>query len=119
MFNLKNVFYILNYMDIKEFYRSNQQKNEQTHNNNSQNVNESLNQNTRSNQDFSQYQDTIDKYKNFSQQELYKELFNQASELKSQGKLDPNMLNTLSATLAPMLNPEQEELLNSLIDRIK
>lgn len=106
-------------MDIKEFYRSNQQNHDQNHNNTNQNVNESSNKNKNSNQDFSGYQDTIDKYKNLSQQELYKELFMQASELKSQGKLDTNMLNTLSATLAPMLNPEQEELLNSLIDRIK
>ena len=102
-------------MDIKEFYRSNQQN----QNNINQNTIENTNQTKSKNQDFSKYQDTIDKYKNLSQQELYKELFTQASELKSQGKLDPNMLNTLSATLAPMLNPEQEELLNSLIDRIK
>ncbi|MBQ3502723.1 MAG: hypothetical protein IJA72_03560, partial [Clostridia bacterium] len=59
------------------------------------------------------------KYKNLSQQELYKELFNQADQLKSEGKLDQNMLNTLSNTLSPMLNDEQRELLNNLINRIK
>ena len=96
-------------MDIKEFYKS-QQNNS---NNNYQNTNDTSNQN------FSEYQDVIDKYKNLSQQDLYKELFNQASELKSQGKLDQNMLNTLSSTLAPMLNDEQRELLSNLLDRIK
>lgn len=119
MFNLKSGIFILNYMDIKEFYRSNQQNHDQNQNNLNQNTNDKTHPNKTSNQDFSGYQDTIDKYKNLSQQELYKELFTQASELKSQGKLDPSMLNTLSATLAPMLNPEQEELLNSLIDRLK
>ena len=105
-------------MDIREFYRSNQQKDNNQNNFNSQNDKNNVNQKT-SNQDFSQYEDTINKYKDLSQQDLYKELFNQASELKSQGKLDENMLNTLSSTLSPMLNDEQRQLLNSLIERIK
>ena len=113
-------------MDIREFYRSNQKSNDQ----NTNSFNNSFNQNTSNNayrnnsnsqnkgQDFSEYQDTINKYKNLSQQDLYKELFNQASDLKTQGKLDTNMLNTLSSTLGPMLNDEQRELLNNLINRI-
>ena len=108
-------------MDIREFYRSNQKNNDQNNNFNNtfnQNTNDNTYQNN-SKQDFSQYQDTINKYKDLSQQDLYKELFTQASDLKSQGKLDQNMLNTLSNTLGPMLNDEQRELLNSLIDRIK
>jgi len=127
MFNLKIYFFILNYMDIKEFYRSNQKANNQNNNNFNNNFNQNSNdkdwQNNSSsphkNQDFSQYQDTIDKYKNLSQQDLYKELFTQASDLKAQGKLDQNMLNTLSSTLGPMLNNEQRQLLSDLIDRIK
>jgi hypothetical protein len=109
-------------MDIKEFYRSNQKSNDHNQNNFNASFNQSTSnknyQNT-SNQDFSEYQDTINKYKDLSQQDLYKELFSQASDLKAQGKLDQNMLNTLSSTLGPMLNDEQRNLLNNLIDRIK
>lgn len=122
MFNAKFEIFILNYMDIKEFYKSNQKTNNQNQNNFNQHSNDNTYQNNSAyhkNQDFSEYQDTINKYKDLSQQDLYKELFNQASELKSQGKLDQNMLNTLSSTLAPMLNSEQKELLNNLINRIK
>ena len=103
-------------MDIREFYRSNQQSNNQT---NKQFTNENNNTSSNNAQDFSEYQDTINKYKDLSQQDLYKELLTQASDLKSQGKLDENMLNTLSSTLAPMLNDEQKELLNNIINRIK
>ena len=103
-------------MDIREFYRSNQQSNNQT---NKQFTNENNNTSSKNSQDFSEYQDTINKYKDLSQQDLYKELLTQASDLKSQGKLDENMLNTLSNTLSPMLNDEQKELLNNIINRIK
>ena len=101
-------------MDIRDFYKSTQDKsNQNTYSSHSQsNANNSK-------QDFKEYQDTIDKYKNLSQQDLYKELFNQADQLKAEGKLDSNMLNTLSSTLSPMLNDEQKELLNNLINRIK
>ena len=127
MFNLKSGIFILNYMDIREFYKSNQKSNDQNQNNFNSNFNQNAESNTHQGnsnsphlkQDFSQYQDTINKYKDLSQQDLYKELFSQASELRSQGKLDTNMLNTLSSTLGPMLNDEQRELLNNLIDRIK
>ena len=109
-------------MDIREFYRSNQQKQNQNQANTNNSFNQNMDKNTyqnRSSQDFSEYQDTINKYKDLSQQDLYKELFTQASELKSKGKLDNDMLNTLSSTLSPMLNDEQRELLNQLIERIK
>ena len=127
MFNVKRLIFILNYMDIREFYRSNQQSSGQNQNNFNNNLNQNTNDKTyqtrssspHSKQDFSEYQDTINKYKDLSQQDLYKELFNQASDLKAQGKLDTNMLNTLSSTLGPMLNDEQRELLNNLINRIK
>lgn len=127
MFNVKFAIFILNYMDIREFYRSNKNNHDHQTNNFTNNFNQNANDNTyrnksssiNQNQDFSEYQDTINKYKDLSQQDLYKELFTQASELKAQGKLDQNMLNTLSSTLGPMLNDEQRELLNNLIDRIK
>lgn len=105
-------------MNIRDFYRSNSKTCDQTNNNHTY-ENNSNNTSTAPSQDFSEYQSTIDKYKDLSQQDLYKELFTQASQLKSQGKLDDNTLNTLSNTLAPMLNDEQRELLNNLISRLK
>ena len=109
-------------MDIREFYRSNQKNNNQ----NQTNFNNNFYQNTTDNsssphkkQDFSEYQDTIDKYKDLSQQDLYKELLNHASNLKAEGKLDNNTLSTISNTLGPMLNDEQRELLNNIINRLK
>jgi len=123
MFNVKIIIFILNYMDIRDFYKSNQNNFDNNSNINNSNFNQNTSRdagnNSNKSQDFSGYQETIDKYKNLSQQDLYKELFNQASDLKAQGKLDENMLNTLSSTLGPMLNDEQKELLNNLINRIK
>ena len=103
-------------MDIREFYRSNQTKSNAMHNNQSaQNTNDYANKPN----DFSAYQDTINKYKDFSQEDLYSELISQASDLKSQGKLNMSMLNQISTTLNPMLNDEQKQMLNSIIERLK
>ena len=103
-------------MDIREFYRSNQTKTNPTYNNQStQNTNDY----TRRSKDFSAYQDTINKYKDLSQEDLYSELISQASDLKSQGKLNMDMLNQISSTLNPMLNDEQKQLLSNIIERLK
>ena len=103
-------------MDIREFYRSNQGKTNTTYNNQStQNTNDY----TSKSSDFSAYQDTINKYKDLSQEDLYSELLSQASDLKSQGKLNMDMLNQISTTLGPMLNDEQKQMLSNIIERIK
>ena len=103
-------------MDIREFYRSSQTKTNNTFNNQStQNTNDY----TSKPNDFSAYQDTINKYKDLSQEDLYTELLSQASDLKSQGKLNTDMLNQISTTLNPMLNDEQKQMLNSIIERLK
>ena len=103
-------------MDIREFYKSTQEKqNQSTNSNSSSNHSASGN----SNQDFSEYQDTINKYKNLSQNQLYDELLKQAGDLKSQGKLDSNMLNQLSTTLQPMLNDEQKQLLSNILQKLQ
>ena len=104
-------------MDIREFYRSTQDNNLKQSDN--QYSRDSVNNSTNSKKDFSQYQDSINKYKDFSQEDLYTELFSQASNLKAEGKLNTQMLDQLSNTLKPMLNEEQKELLNNLINRIK
>lgn len=93
-------------MDIRDFYKSTQEK-EQNFNSNSTNSN------------FNEYTDTINRYKDMSQQDLYNELLSQASNLKAEGKLDPASLEKLSSTLAPMLNDEQQQLLSNIIERLK
>lgn len=93
-------------MDIRDFYKSTQEK-EQNFNSNTDNSN------------FNEYTDTINRYKDMSQQDLYSELLKQASNLKAEGKLDPASLEKLSSTLAPMLNEEQQQLLSNIIERLK
>lgn len=103
-------------MDIREFYKSNQSKIDDTSNNQSaQNTNDY----TTSSNDFSAYEDTINRYKNLSEDDLYSELLNQANNLKSQGKLNIDMLNQISNTLTPMLNDEQKQMLGNIINRLK
>ena len=107
-------------MDIREFYKSTQ-TNQNQHNTGHASFNQSNTHNTagKSKQDFSEYQDTINKYKDLSQEDLYSELLSQASNLKAQGKLDTNMLNQISTTLYPMLNDDQKQMLNNIMNRLK
>lgn len=109
-------------MDIRDFYRSTQENstNQDFTNENSANntQNESTNKENQNN-NFNEYAETINKYKDLSQQDLYSELLKQASDLKAQGKLNPDALEKLSSTLAPMLNDEQQQLLSNIIERLK
>ena len=66
----------------------------------------------------SQYEDIINKYKNMDNSELMSNLFQEASKLKKEGKLDSSTLNSLKSTLSPFLNQNQQEMLNSLISAI-
>lgn len=109
-------------MDIRDFYRSTQENStnqdyskENSTNNNFQNETTSENNNS----SFNEYAETINKYKDLSQQDLYSELLKQASNLKAQGKLNADALEKLSSTLAPMLNDEQQQLLSNIIERLK
>lgn len=102
-------------MDIREFYKSNQQNEA----NSNQFANNQQNKNNSNKKDFSEYEDLINKYKDLPQNELLSELIKQATNLKQQGKLDNNTLNQISSTLAPMLNEEQKNMLNSIIERLK
>lgn len=94
-------------MDIRDFYKSTQEKEKNFTSTESPSAN------------FDEYADTINKYKDMSQQDLYDELLKQAGDLKAEGKLDPSSLEKLSATLAPMLSDEQQQLLSNIIERLK
>lgn len=65
-----------------------------------------------------EYQDILNKYKNMDNDELMTNLFREASKLKQEGKLDSQTLNSLKSTLAPFLNNEQQDMLNSLVRAI-
>ena len=65
-----------------------------------------------------EYEDILNKYKNMDNNELMSNLFKEASNLKQQGKLDNNTLSSLKSTLAPFLNSDQQDMLNSLISKI-
>ena len=56
------------------------------------------------------YQKIIDKYKDMDQNSLMTTLFEEASKLKQQGKLDSNSLNGIKTTLAPFLNDQQKKM---------
>ena len=64
------------------------------------------------------YQDIINKQKNMDNNELMSNLFNEASRLKSEGKLDSQSLDNLKSTLAPFLNEQQQDMLNNLVNAI-
>ncbi len=65
-----------------------------------------------------EYEKIINKYKDMDSSELMSNLFQEASKLKSEGKLDSQSLNNLKSTLSPFLNSEQQNMLNSLISAI-
>ena len=51
-----------------------------------------------------EYQHILDKYKNMDNNELMSKLFNEASKLKKEDKLDDNQLRNLKSTMSPFLN---------------
>ena len=65
-----------------------------------------------------EYEDILNKYKDMNSSDLMTNLFKEASKLKQEGKLDSNTLSNLKSTLAPFLNNEQKEMLNSLVKAI-
>lgn len=65
-----------------------------------------------------EYQDILNKYKNMNQNDLMTNLFQEATKLKQEGKLDSKTLNNLQSTLSPFLNSDQQEMLNNLVKAI-
>lgn len=65
------------------------------------------------------YENIINKYKNYDQSTLTNEFLQQADKLKKEGKLNSSYLTNLQNTLAPMLNADQKKMLSDLIEKIK
>jgi len=81
-------------------------------------ANEHKNDNIKDQVKTKEYEYILNKYKNMNQNDLMASLFNEASKLKQQGKLDNNSLNSLKGMLSPYLNNDQKDMLNSLIDAL-
>ena len=64
------------------------------------------------------FNELINKYKNMDNNALMQNLFAEASRLKSEGKLDAATLTNLKNTISPVLNGEQQNMLNQLIHAI-
>jgi len=99
-------------MDIKEFYK-NRQKKEQAKLNQEE-IKQKVGEDN-----FKKYADTINSYKDLSQDELMQKLFSEAAKLKQNGSLNESSLNALKSTLSPMLNDDQRKMLDNLINMIK
>lgn len=69
--------------------------------------------------DTKDYENLINKYKNYDQSSLTSEFLQQADKLKKEGKLNSGYLANLQNTLSPMLSVEQKKMLNDLIEKIK
>lgn len=60
------------------------------------------------------YEQTINKYKDLSQQELMTELLRQTQAMKSQGRWDEQNMQKMTDTLMPYLNNEQKNMLHNI-----
>ena len=90
--------------DFRNFAKENQNNNSQFTSKDQEKVNE--------------YENIINKYKNMSQNDLMANLFQEATKLKQEGKLDSETLNNLKSTLSPFLNSDQQEMLKNLVNAI-
>ena len=105
----------MNIRDFSNNYQS-QKSSEKEKSGNNQNYENILNNNPQQTENL---QDTLNKYKDLSSQDLMSELMREASRLKQNGSLNDNSLNMLKNTLAPMLTKEQNQQLDSIINMIK
>lgn len=102
-------------MDIRQFSRINLHK--EPPNQPNQQANNNATNNTTSN--INDYENLINKYKDYDQNSLTSELLKQADKLKQEGKLNGDYLANLKNTLSPMLSADQQKMLNDLIEKIK
>lgn len=64
------------------------------------------------------YEQTINKYKDLSQQELMAELLRQTQTMKSQGKWNEENMQKMTDTLMLYLNDEQKVMLKNIMDSL-
>ena len=105
-------------MNIKDFSKNYQSQNTNNSKNSNPNSNyeDIINQNS---QQASNLNDTLNRYKDLSNQDLMSELMKEATKLKQNGSLNEDSLNLLKSTLSPMLTTEQNQQLDNIINMIK
>ena len=64
------------------------------------------------------YEQTINKYKDLSQQELMAELLRQTQTMKNQGKWNEANMQKMTDTLMPYLNDDQKNMLKNIMDSL-
>ena len=65
-----------------------------------------------------QVKESIEKYQNYSHEELMREFMAKTSEMKMKGELTTDKINDLYNKLEPMLTPEQMATLKNLLNKI-
>lgn len=66
-----------------------------------------------------QIENTINKYKNMSQNELLSSLYSEVAKQKSQGTFDPLKLENAISSLGGFLTPEQQKNMKELLRKFK
>lgn len=62
---------------------------------------------------------TIEKYSDFSENQLMQEFLNQTNIQKQKGEFDEKRLENIKSTLTPYLNSQQLEKLNEIMKMVK
>lgn len=65
------------------------------------------------------YEDMINQYSGYSQEELMKELLKVSNEEKQKGNVDNNFFEKVSDTLSPYLSDEQKQNMKDIINKIR
>ena len=65
-----------------------------------------------------EFVDNVNKYKNYSHNELMNEFLKKSKEMRGDGKLDNTKIKEIYTSLEPLLNDEQKENLKNLLNLI-
>ncbi len=61
---------------------------------------------------------TYEKYRGYSQNELYNEFIKETAKQKANGSLNAEKLNQIKNTIMPYLSPAEQETLNKILNEI-
>ncbi len=67
---------------------------------------------------YDKVEDLMDKYKNYSQEELIQEFIKESKKQKENGELNSFQIENIKNTLSPYLTDSQKQNLNNLMDMI-
>lgn len=84
-------------------------------NDNPQEVTKETNTENKKGEQYKNYEELVNKYKDMDSSHLMNELYKEASKMKSEGTLTPQNLDSLYSSLSPYLNDEQKNILTSIL----